>query len=82
MAATGAGIQFWKKAWRLGGEEFVDAKNAFVRKEEDGSLSFDQLGWAINELKVNPDSRRIVINAWHPAMQRSANCRHVTRVGF
>jgi len=51
----------------LGGEVFVDERHAFVKREKDGSLSFDQLGWAIAELKRNPHSRRIVINAWHPA---------------
>jgi len=38
-----------------------------VRREAGGSLSFDQIGWAIDELKKNPNSRRIIINAWHPA---------------
>jgi thymidylate synthase len=51
----------------LGAEAFVDETHPFVRRERDGSLSFDQLGWAIDELKRNPNSRRIVINAWHPA---------------
>jgi len=51
----------------LGNEVFVDDRHAFVRREKDGSLSFDQVGWAIAELKKNPNSRRIVINAWHPA---------------
>lgn len=51
----------------LGGEVFVDASHPHVHREADGSLSFDQVGWAIDELKRNPNSRRIVINAWHPA---------------
>lgn len=51
----------------LGAEVFVDANHRFVRQEPDGSLSFDQVGWAIHELKHNPNSRRIVITAWHPA---------------
>ncbi len=51
----------------LGKEVFVDATHPFARREADGSLSFDQLGWAIAELKRNPNSRRIVINAWQPA---------------
>lgn len=29
--------------------------------------AFDQLGWAINELETNPNNRRIIISAWHPA---------------
>ena len=51
----------------LGKEPFVDEKNLYVRRETDGSLTFDQLGWAIAELKQNRLSRRIVITAWHPA---------------
>lgn len=51
----------------LGAEVLVDQSHPHVRREADGSLSFDQLGWAIDELKNNPNSRRIVINAWHPA---------------
>jgi thymidylate synthase len=51
----------------VGGEIFVDEKNKFVKKEKNGSLTFDQVGWAIDQIKNNPDSRRIVISAWHPA---------------
>ncbi|RMF65867.1 MAG: thymidylate synthase [Calditrichaeota bacterium] len=55
------------KGAALGGEVFVDESHPHVRREADGSLSFDQVGWAIDELKRNPNSRRIVISAWHPA---------------
>jgi len=51
----------------LDGEVYVNENNPFVRKEENGSLSFDQIGWVINEIKTNPNSRRLVISAWHPA---------------
>jgi len=65
--------RFWRrypvpeKGAALDGEVFVDESNPFVRREENGSLSFDQIGWAIDQIKNNPDSRRIVITAWHPA---------------
>ena len=55
------------KSSALGSERFLDTTNPFTKIETDGSLSFDQIGWAIAELKSNPNSRRIVINAWHPA---------------
>ena len=29
--------------------------------------SKDQLAWVINEIKTNPDSRRLIVNAWHAA---------------
>ena len=32
----------------------------------DGT-SFDQIAWLMDELKRNPDSRRLVISAWNPA---------------
>lgn len=51
----------------LDGEVYVDEKNPFVKKEENGALTFDQVGWVINEIKNNPNSRRLVISAWHPA---------------
>lgn len=51
----------------LDGEIYVDENNPFVKKEENGALTFDQVGWVINEIKNNPNSRRLVISAWHPA---------------
>lgn len=51
----------------LDGEVYVNENHPFVNKEENGSLTFDQIGWVINEIKNNPDSRRLVISAWHPA---------------
>lgn len=51
----------------LDGEVYVDENNPFVRREENGALTFDQIGWVINEIKSNPNSRRLVISAWHPA---------------
>ncbi len=51
----------------LDGEIFVDENHPFVKREKNGALTFDQVGWAINEIKNNPNSRRIVIVAWHPA---------------
>ena len=31
--------------------------------EEDG---FDQISWLINEIKTNPDSRRLIVSGWNP----------------
>lgn len=65
--------RFWRrfpvpeKSAYLDGEIFVDESNPFVKKQDNGSLIFDQIGWVINEIKKNPNSRRLVISAWHPA---------------
>ena len=34
-------------------------------KPEGGAV--DQLSWLLNEIKRNPDSRRLVLSAWNPA---------------
>lgn len=65
--------RFWRrypvpeKSAALDGEIFVDETNPFVKRESNGVLVFDQIGWVINEIKKNPNSRRLVITAWHPA---------------
>ncbi len=65
--------RFWRrfpvpeKSAYLDGEIFVDESNPFVEKQDNGSLTFDQIGWVINEIRKNPNSRRLVISAWHPA---------------
>ncbi|HMU43302.1 MAG TPA: thymidylate synthase [Ignavibacteriaceae bacterium] len=51
----------------LEGEVYVDDSHPFVHRESNGAFTFDQIGWVINEIKTNPNSRRLVINAWHPA---------------
>ena len=51
----------------LDGEVYVDENHPFVNVEQNGSLTFDQIGWVINEIKTNSNSRRMVVLAWHPA---------------
>lgn len=65
--------RFWRRfpipasSVQLGGEIFADETHPNVRKEADGSLSFDQIGFILDEIKRNPNSRRLVVTAWHPA---------------
>ena len=56
-----------EKGAALGEEVFVDENHPFVTREKSGALSFDQIGWVIDQIKNNPDSRRMVVLAWHPA---------------
>lgn len=56
-----------QKSAALGEEVFVDESNPFVKKEDNGSLTFDQISWVIDQIKIHPESRRMVVSAWHPA---------------
>ena len=48
---------------RLPGESWPDGGGRWTN--EDGT--FDQLDYAVDQLRENPNSRRIVVSAWHPA---------------
>ena len=63
---------------RLEGESWADIDagesssgsvpgSRWVTEEADGRQTFDQLGYVIDQLSDNPNSRRLVVNAWHPA---------------
>ena len=38
----------------------------FDAYEDDKITKVDQITWLINEIKINPDSRRLVLSAWNP----------------
>jgi len=46
------------RSWRKPGE---------VSGATSGEDTVDQISWVINEIKRNPDSRRLVVTAWNPA---------------
>jgi thymidylate synthase len=48
---------------QLPGESWPDDAHRWTNEEG----SFDQLAYAIDQLRENPQSRRIVVDAWHPA---------------
>ncbi len=44
-------------------------RNFGATQKPDGSYEkdgFDQVSWLINEIKTNPDSRRLIISGWNP----------------
>ena len=43
-----------------------DKDNNSVRPFERYPIGIDQLSWLLNEIKINPDSRRLIITAWNP----------------
>ncbi|WP_255150018.1 thymidylate synthase [Halorarius halobius] len=61
--------RFWRRypvpddEERLPGESWPDDAHRWLN--DDGT--FDQLAYAVDQLRENPRSRRIVVNAWHPA---------------
>ncbi|MFP8953530.1 thymidylate synthase [Natrialbaceae archaeon A-arb3/5] len=65
--------RFWRRypipddEARLEGESWPDETNRWVTTEADGRQTFDQLQYVIDTLSDSPNSRRLVVNAWHPA---------------
>ncbi len=61
--------RFWRRYpipeedGRLPGESWPGDAHRWVN--DDGT--FDQIAYALDQLRENPRSRRIVVNAWHPA---------------
>ena len=59
--------RFWRRfpvpEEGLPGESWPDEDHRWRTDEE----TFDQIAYAIDQLRENPNSRRIVISAWHPA---------------
>ncbi|WP_290811437.1 thymidylate synthase [Halovivax sp.] len=52
---------------RLEGESWPDESHRWVTEEADGRKTFDQIQYVLDTLSDSPNSRRLVVNAWHPA---------------
>ncbi|MES3516998.1 MAG: thymidylate synthase [Natronomonas sp.] len=69
--------RFWRRfpvpegSGRLSGESWPEETDRWVRTEEapDGSKRrvFDQIAYVLDTLQEAPNSRRMVVSAWHPA---------------
>ncbi len=70
--------RFWRRypvpehEAQLDGEEWMTEDSEYTTREEDGRLVFDQIGFVVDALNGEnpyrgPESRRLVVNAWHPA---------------
>ncbi|MDG5759527.1 thymidylate synthase [Natronococcus sp. A-GB1] len=65
--------RFWRRypvpddESQLEGESWPDERHRWVSEEADGRKTFDQLQYVVDTLSDSPNSRRLVVNAWHPA---------------
>jgi thymidylate synthase len=69
--------RFWRRfpvpeeTGQLPGESWPEEPNRWIETETtpdgDRRLVFDQIGYVLDTLEENPNSRRMVVNAWHPA---------------
>jgi len=59
--------RFWRRypvpEEGLAGEAWPEDSHRWMNEEG----TFDQIAYALDQLRENPHSRRIVVNAWHPA---------------
>ena len=49
--------------WRNFGEQYSEYDDDYGQVTKEG---FDQIEWVINEIKTNPDSRRLIVSGWNP----------------
>lgn len=70
--------RFWRRypvpeeKAQLDGEAWASEDNRWVQREENGSLTIDQIQYIIDTLNGDnpdrgPNSRRLVVTPWHPA---------------
>lgn len=61
--------RFGRQAGDLGAVYGHQWRNFGATKNADGTYQsdgFDQITWLVNEIKTNPDSRRLIVSGWNP----------------
>lgn len=61
--------RFGRTAGDLGAVYGHQWRNFGATKNTDGTYNadgFDQISWLINEIKTNPNSRRLIVSGWNP----------------
>lgn len=61
--------RFGRPAGELGPVYGHQWRNFGATKNTDGSYNndgFDQIEWLVNEIKTNPNSRRLIVSGWNP----------------
>lgn len=61
--------RFRRPAGELGPVYGHQWRNFGATQNEDGSYQqngFDQISWLINEIRTNPNSRRLIVSGWNP----------------
>ena len=61
--------RFGRPAGELGPVYGHQWRNFGATKKADGSYNsdgFDQISWLVNEIKTNPNSRRLIVSGWNP----------------
>lgn len=61
--------RFGRPAGELGPVYGHQWRNFGATRNEDGSYrddGFDQIQWVVDEIKRNPDSRRLIVSGWNP----------------
>ena len=69
--------RFGKPEGELGAVYGHQWRNFGASKKADGSYhsdGFDQISWVVNEIKNNPNSRRLIVSGWNPLEAEIAPC--------
>ncbi len=61
------GVKIWDEWANEAGELGPVYGRQWRSWEKPNGGAVDQISWLLNEIKTNPDSRRLVISAWNPA---------------